>query len=146
MGKHQWGQGFAGVLLGAAAVVTVSGCSGTPAEADPKPTTQQKVVDLAAATTAYQDAVTQFDSTDGCPKAVGECWDKMTAVMKPARELRTAMNGHQGTGPAFWSEAYALIDTMERGMKAGSDKFTNRPDVLGSAHTLSRWLDAHPVK
>ncbi|MFJ2745225.1 hypothetical protein ACIO3O_36835 [Streptomyces sp. NPDC087440] len=146
MGRHQWGQGLAGALLAAAAIVTVSGCGGTPAEAEPKPTTKPKSADLAAATTAFQDAVTKFDLTDGCPRTVGECWDEMTAVMEPARKLRTAMNGHKGTGPAFWSEAYVLIDTMERGMKVGSDKYTNRPDVLGSAHNLSRWLDQHPVK
>ncbi|MEV7512036.1 hypothetical protein AB0O57_29180 [Streptomyces sp. NPDC091201] len=89
--------------------------------------------------------MTKFDMTNGCPTAAGACWDKMTAVMDPARELRKAMNAH-AAGPTFWSEAYALIDKMEGGMAAGEDRFTNRPAVLGSAHELSRWLDAHPVK
>ncbi|WP_406415853.1 hypothetical protein OH809_41195 [Streptomyces sp. NBC_00873] len=25
-------------------------------------------------------------------------------------------------------------------------RLANRPDVLGSAHDLNRWLDGHPVK
>lgn len=47
------------------------------------------------------------------------------------------MNADKATGPEFWSEAYALIDTMETGMAVGEDQFSNRPDVLGSAHHLS---------
>lgn len=61
----------------------------------------------------------------------------MTAVIEPARDLRKAMNADKATGPEFWSEAYALIDTMETGMAVGEDQFSNRPDVLGSAHHLS---------
>ncbi|MFJ3769607.1 hypothetical protein ACIPQJ_33870 [Streptomyces sp. NPDC090082] len=70
-------------------------------------------------------------------------------MVKPARELRTAANADQA-GPAFWSEAYALIDTMEKGTGGGKDlgatsPTTNRPDVMGSAHKLADWLDAHPT-
>ncbi|MGW0033002.1 hypothetical protein ACWDXD_24695 [Streptomyces sp. NPDC003314] len=69
--------------------------------------------------------------------------------MAPARELRKAANADKA-GPAFWSEAYVLIDTMEKGIATGKDlgaksPVTNRPDVFGSAHKLSRWLDAHPT-
>jgi hypothetical protein len=40
---------------------------------------------------------------------------------------------------------------MEGGIAVGEDKGalaldSNRPDVLGSAHKLSDWLDQHPVK
>ncbi|MGW3628063.1 hypothetical protein [Streptomyces sp. NPDC000880] len=144
MGRHQWGTTVVGVLLTAAAIVGVSGCGGD-AEAQKQPAAKPKTVSITAATMAFQDAVTGFDLTDGCPKAAGECWDKMTAVMEPARELRKAMNAHKA-GPEFWSEAYVLIDTMEDGMAVGEDRFTNRPAVLGSAHDLYDWLDEHPVE
>ncbi|MCD9904583.1 hypothetical protein LUR56_39915 [Streptomyces sp. MT29] len=123
----------------------MTGCSGD-AEAEPKPSATVKTVNLDQATTAFETAVTDFDLTDGCPSAAGECWDKMNTVMKPARDLRKAMNAHEGTGPEFWSEAYALIDTMEDGIAVGEDQVSNRPDVLGSAHDLVDWLAAHPVK
>jgi len=29
---------------------------------------------------------------------------------------------------------------------SGIKELTNRDDVLGSAHDLSDWLDAHPIK
>ncbi|MGW4756280.1 hypothetical protein [Streptomyces chartreusis] len=54
-------------------------------------------------------------------------------------------------GADFWTDAYALIDTMEKGIAVGDDKGatavgTHRPDVLGSAHDVSDWLDEHPIK
>jgi hypothetical protein len=147
MGRIQWGKATVGVLLSVVATVTLSGCGGGGAEAAPKPSASPAGPDLGEAITVFQDAVTTFDLTNGCTSQVpGTCWDKMTAVMEPARELRKAMNAHQGTGPAFWSEAYVLLDTMEEGMAVGEDRFVNRPKVLGSAHDLSRWLDAHPVQ
>jgi hypothetical protein len=75
----------------------------------------------------------------------------MQALMKPARDLRKAANADKGTGPEFWSEAYALIDTKEDGIAVGEDKGAtaigmNRPDVsappttcrTGSTRTPSR--------
>ncbi|MFE9400101.1 hypothetical protein [Streptomyces flavidovirens] len=144
MGIHQWGKSVTGLVLAAAVTVGASGCGGDAAAQ--KQLEKSKTVSVTEATTAFQDAVAEFDSTNGCPKAVGECWDKMTAVMEPARELRKAMNADEGAGPEFWSEAYALIDTMEDGMAVGEDRFTNRPKVLGSAHSLGDWLDEHPVE
>ncbi|MEU6756028.1 hypothetical protein [Streptomyces sp. NPDC046685] len=143
MGRHRWGKAAAGALLTAVVVTTGSGCGGG-AEAGP-PAATVKAPELTSATTTFKDAVTKFDLTDGCPKAAGACWDKMIAVMEPARELRKAMNSHSA-GPQFWSDAYALVDRMERGIAVGEDRVSNRPDVLGSAHELSRWLDAHPVQ
>ncbi|MFD0354337.1 hypothetical protein ACFVHW_11445 [Streptomyces sp. NPDC127110] len=118
------------------AAMTVSGC-GEGAGAETKATPTPSAASVSTATTRFKDAVAQFDLTDGCPKAAGACWDKMLAVMEPARELRKAMNANQA-GPAFWTPAYALIDKMERGMAVGEDRVSNRPDVLGSAHELGR--------
>ncbi|MGX1851939.1 hypothetical protein OIU91_09680 [Streptomyces sp. NBC_01456] len=56
------------------------------------------------------------------------------------------MRRSTATSPAFWREAYVLLDKMEKGMAVGEDTFTNRPDVLGPAHELSDWLDENPVK
>lgn len=141
MGRHGWGRTAAGGLLTVVMMTTVSGCGGD-AEAGP-PTA--KAPELGPATTAFKDAVTKFDLTDGCPKEPGACWDKMLGLMEPARELRKAMNA-DSAGPEFWSDAYGLVDKMEAGVAVGEDRVTNRPGVLGSAHELSRWLDAHPVK
>jgi hypothetical protein len=66
------------------------------------------------------------------------------------------MNAEKSVGPEFWTEAYALIDTMEEGLAVGEDlgvpagaeaipELTNRDDVFGSAHDLADWLDAHPI-
>jgi hypothetical protein len=61
------------------------------------------------------------------------------------------MNAEKSVGPDFWTDAYVLIDTMEKGIAAGEDRgvtpgITNRSDVFGSAHDLSDWLDANPIK
>ncbi|WP_208874824.1 hypothetical protein [Streptomyces sp. PBH53] len=144
MGSTTWGKAAAGALL-AAAMMTTSACGGD-AEAGNKPAASPSVPSVTAAAETFQDAVVEFDSTDGCPQATGECWDKMQAIAEPAGELRKAMNADAKAGPEFYSPAYALLDKIEEGMSVGSDTFTNRPLVLGSAHELSRWLDEHPVQ
>lgn len=146
MGRVQWGRTAASVLL-AAAVMGTTACGGET-EAQKKAPAKPKTptVTVAAATKTFQDAVADFDASDGCPKAVGECWDKMQAVAAPARELRKAMNADKKVGPEFYSPAYALLDKMEDGMDVGEDVFSNRPPVLGSAHDLSDWLDEHPTQ
>ncbi|WP_395575748.1 hypothetical protein [Streptomyces sp. BK79] len=81
----------------------------------------------------------------------------MNTIVGSARDLRKAMNAEKGVGADFWTEAYALIDIMEKGLAAGEDQgapagaatipeMTNRDDVFGSAHDLVDWLDAHPIK
>ncbi len=135
---------MAGALL-AAAVMGTSACGGK-AEAQKNAPAKPTAPSVVAATKTFQGAVTNFDTSDGCPKAAGECWDKMKALAEPAKVLRKAMNADKKTGSAFWREAYVLLDKMEKGMAVGEDTFTNRPDVLGSAHDLSDWLDENPVK
>ncbi|MFJ9721221.1 hypothetical protein ACIRP3_00525 [Streptomyces sp. NPDC101209] len=148
MGRQLWGK-TAGALVLAVTVAAVSGCGSSSDEDDSKPAAKE--VGIGEATTKFQTAVTKFDEDGGCPeKEPGTCWDQMQALMGPARTLRKAMNAHKGTGPGFWSDAYALIDKMEKGMAVGEDQgaealTTNRPVVFGTAHVLSRWLDAHPV-
>lgn len=154
MGRHIWG---AGALVLAATVAAVSGCSNSSDEdAAVKPAEKRKALSVADATDTFQAAVTKFGTDGGCPhEEPGTCWEQMQALMKPARDLRKAANAHSQTGPEFWSEAYALIDTMEEGIAVGQDRgapvgglteLTNRDDVLGTAHDLSRWLDAHPTE
>ncbi|MGW2471351.1 hypothetical protein [Streptomyces bauhiniae] len=130
-------------------VAAASGCgtSGTPEQ---PVAAKPKTVSVAAATDHFKAAVDKFDTDGGClEQAVGTCWSQMTAVMGPARTLRKAMNADKTVGPEFWTGAYALINTMEKGIAVGQDKgagtFSNRPDVLGSAHKLAVWLDEHPV-
>ncbi|WP_328491264.1 hypothetical protein [Streptomyces zaomyceticus] len=151
MGRHAWGKTVGGLVL-AVSVAAVSGCGSDGGSTAEKPAatsapTAPSVKDAAA---TFKAAVTKFDTDGGCLEAAPDtCWDQMQAVMEPARELRTAANADKA-GPAFWSEAYALIDTMEKGIGVGKDlgatsPTTNRPDVLGSAHKLADWLDAHPT-
>ncbi|MFQ6146730.1 hypothetical protein ACLMNJ_27255 [Streptomyces seoulensis] len=148
MGRHMWGK-TAGAL--ALAVAAVSGYSSSSGENDAKPAAEQsKAVSVQTATTSFQAAVTKFDTDGGCAEQEpGTCWEQMQALMTPARTLRKAMNTERSVGPEFWTDAYALINTMEKGIAVGEDKGTafgtNRPDVLGSAHDLAKWLDAHPL-
>ncbi|MFF7838807.1 hypothetical protein ACFZC6_08325 [Streptomyces ossamyceticus] len=151
MGRHTWGK-TVGALVLAATVAAVSGCSSSGSKNNAKPAAEAKTVSVAAATTTFQDAVTKFDTDGGClEKEPGTCWEQMQALMEPARTLRKAMNAEKAVGADFWTEAYELIDTMEDGIAVGEDKGatavgTNRPDVLGSAHDLSDWLDENPIK
>ncbi|MGY1528034.1 hypothetical protein ACW69C_30410 [Streptomyces sp. MN3] len=147
-----WGKAAA-VVLAASAMVSVSGCSDDTGTSEKAKSSAPAAPSLSAATTAFQDAVAEHGS-GGCPSMEpGTCWGEMQTLIKPARVLRQAMNAHKDTGPEFWSEAYLLIDKMEKGIAVGEDRgggltnyTSNRPDVFGSAHDLSRWLDAHPVE
>jgi hypothetical protein len=149
MGRHTWGKTAIALVL-AATVAAVSGCSTSDDKDTAKPTT--KAVSVEDATTTFQDPVTKFDTDGGClEQEPGTCWEQMQALAEPARTLRKAMNAEKSVGADFWTEAYALIDTMEDGIAVGEDKGptavgTNRPDVLGSAHDLSDWLDENPIK
>ncbi|WP_282794598.1 hypothetical protein [Streptomyces sp. CC224B] len=153
--RDVWGKAV-GALVLAATVAAASGCGGSDDEDTSKPAAKaEKAPSVKAAVTAFQDAVTEFDEDGGCvEKEPGTCWPQMKALMKPARDLRKAANADDKNGPKFWSEAYALINTMEKGVKVGNDQgvpagesmaLTNRDDVFGSAHKLSDWLDQHPV-
>jgi hypothetical protein len=153
MGRHIWGK-TVGALVLAVTVGAASGCSSSSDKDTAKPAAAAaaKAPSVEEATTTFQAAVEKFDTDGGClEQEPGTCWEQMQALMKPARDLRKAANSDEA-GPEFWSEAYALIDTMEEGIAAGEDQgvppggVTNRTDVLGSAHELSDWLDAHPVQ
>ncbi|MET7573370.1 hypothetical protein ABZT04_33470 [Streptomyces sp. NPDC005492] len=152
MGRHIWGKTAGALVLAVMTVAAASGCSSSDAKADAKPAAKAKTVDLGKATTTFQAAVTKFDTDGGCLEQEPDtCWEQMQALMEPARTLRKAMNAEKSVGADFWTDAYALIDTMEKGIAVGEDQGatavgTNRPDVLGSAHDLSDWLDEHPIK
>ncbi|MGC5236850.1 hypothetical protein [Streptomyces albogriseolus] len=128
----------------------MSGCGGGSETSEKAKPSAPAAPSLNTATTAFQDAVASGD----CPSTEpGTCWEQMQTLIKRARVLRKAMNAHKDTGPELWSEAYVLIDKMEKGVAVGEDRggglnnvTSNRPDVFGSAHDLSRWLDAHPVE
>ncbi|MBK3639491.1 hypothetical protein [Streptomyces sp. MBT33] len=130
----------------------MSGCTSSADEDSEKPAAKAKTVSVEHATTTFQDAVTQFDTAGGClEKEPGTCWDQMQALVEPARTLRKAMNTEKSVSADFWSPAFELIDTMEKGIALGEDKGataigTNRPDVLGSAHDLSDWLNENPIE
>ncbi|MGV9509321.1 hypothetical protein ACWDQZ_27350 [Streptomyces tendae] len=143
-------------------MAAASGCSSSDDEDSGKPAAKAaaaaKTPSVEETTATFQTAVTKFDTDGGClDRAPGTCWEQMVALMEPARDLRKAMNTEKTVGAEFWTEAYALIDTMEKGIAVGDDKgltvadekmaamLSNRDDVLGSAHKLSDWLDQHPI-
>ncbi|MER6109352.1 hypothetical protein [Streptomyces hirsutus] len=157
MGRHRWGK-TAGALVLAVAVAAASGCSSSSDEATTKPAAKADTISVEGASATFQDAVTKQDTEDRCQsKEPGSCWEQMLALMEPARALRKAMNAEKSVGPEFWTEAYALIDTMEEGIAVGDDKgapvadevmakaLSNRDEVFGSAHDLVDWLDEHPI-
>lgn len=130
-------------------VAVASGC-GMSEKAEEAVAAKPETVSVAVATKSFKAAVDKFATGGGCPEqAAGTCWSEMTAVMGPGRTLRKAMHADKTVGPEFWTGAYGLINTMEKGIAVGEGKgagtFSNRPDVLGSAHKLAVWLDEHPV-
>ncbi|GAA3381232.1 hypothetical protein GCM10020367_71710 [Streptomyces sannanensis] len=149
MGRFRWGK-TVGALVTVVTVAAVGGCSSPDGTSTAKPAAV-KTVSVVDATSTFKAAVEEFDATGGCTDAEpGTCWEQMQALMEPARTLRKAMNAEKSVGPEFWTDAYALIDKMEKGIAVGEDKGatavgTNRPDVFGSAHELSDWLDQNPV-
>ncbi|MBV1940851.1 hypothetical protein KUF83_30415 [Streptomyces sp. BV286] len=156
MGRHQWGKAVSAVALGVI-VAAVSGCGGSGDDsAAPKPAAVKtpKTVSLDKASTAFEDAVTDHDSTGGCVSVeINTCYDAMIDLIEPARDLRKAMNADKSMPADFWTDAYVLIDTMEEGVAIGEDRgggemntASNRPKVFGSAHDLVDWLAANPVK
>lgn len=139
------------MLVLAASMAAVSGCGSDKSDAKTAAKAEVKTVGMAEATTTFQAAVEKFDTDGGCLEPEpGTCWEQMLALWERADVLRQAMRAEKSVGAEFWTEAYALLNTMEKGFKVGQDLGataigTNRPDVLGSAHDLADWLDAHPV-
>ncbi|MEU8454403.1 hypothetical protein [Streptomyces griseoaurantiacus] len=150
MGRYRWGTATVGALLTVTMAAT-SGCGGDTkaSTADNKPAAVAPSFSKAAA--AFQDEAANAYLDDECTEEAGTCWDKMKHIVASARVLRKAMNGEKSVGPEFWTDAYALIDKMEKGLEPGEDlgvneMTSNRPAVFGSAHDLADWLDEHPIK
>ncbi|MFE7072595.1 hypothetical protein ACFU96_21190 [Streptomyces sp. NPDC057620] len=154
MGRDRWGS-TVGALVLTVTVAATSGCGGSDDAVDAKPTAAvtPKPVSLTKATTEFQDAVTDYDAQGGCVSIEpNTCYDAMIDLIEPARDLRKAMNSEKSVAAEFWTEAYALINIMEKGVEVGEDRggglnntASNRPDVFGSAHDLADWLDQNPV-
>ncbi|MGV9248038.1 hypothetical protein [Streptomyces sp. NPDC003710] len=148
----------ASITFAVAATIGVSGCGGD-ADADAKKpaAASAKAPSFSEASKSFKDVAANAYLDDVCTKEAGTCWDKMNTIMDSARDLRKAMNAEKSVSADFWTEAYTLIDTMEKGIAVGEDQgapagaatrpdMTNRDDVFGSAHDLADWLDAHPIK
>ncbi|MGW3730936.1 hypothetical protein [Streptomyces sp. F001] len=132
-------------------MAATSGCGGDTeaSTADKKPAAAAPSFSKAAA--AFQDEAANAYLDDECTQEAGTCWDKMKRIVASARVLRKAMNAEESVGAEFWTDAYALINKMEKGLEPGEDlgvneMTSNRPAVFGSAHDLADWLDAHPIK
>jgi hypothetical protein len=150
MGRYTWGKAVTGVVL-TASLAAVSGCGGNAEAKDKKPAAAAP--SFAKAAKDFQDVAANAYLDDECTQEAGTCWDKMKGIVASARVLRKAMNGEKGVGPEFWSDAYVLIDKMEKGYAVGEDQggginnvTSNRAAIFGGAHDLSDWLDEHPVE
>lgn len=150
--RLMWGKCAAGVVL-AVTLAAVSGCSSSDDSSSGKKATTAAAAapSLEKATSAFQDAVS-VNASGSCPEEAGTCWDEMTNIIKPTRTLRKAMRANKAVGAEFWSPAYAIMDKMEDAYAVGEDEggginntTSNRIAVLGGAHDLSDWLDAHPT-
>ncbi|MEU5181110.1 hypothetical protein AB0G49_13770 [Streptomyces longwoodensis] len=154
MGRSNvWGKTAVGVAL-AAVLAAASGCGGdAEAKSKPKATATAAAgpsVEKAAAD--FQGVLADFDTVGCASMEAGTCYEEMKQLLEPARTLRKAMNADKRVGPDFYSEAYALVDRMEKGVAMGEDLgggemnlTSNRPLVFGGAHDLSDWLDQHPT-
>ncbi|GAA2406452.1 hypothetical protein GCM10010378_57300 [Streptomyces viridochromogenes] len=132
-------------------MAATSGCGGDMKASPPDKKPVAVAPSFSQAAAAFQDEAANAYLDDECTQEAGTCWDKMERIVASARVLRKAMNGEKSVGPEFWTDAYALIDKMEKGLEPGDDlgvneMTSNRPAVFGSAHDLADWLDEHPIK
>ncbi|MFD7763612.1 hypothetical protein [Streptomyces microflavus] len=139
-----WGKGAAAVLV-AVAAVGVAGCSGAGPAQDK---TAKSAVASAAAPT-LEEAIETYQEdlralrTDGCPSP---CGPELVEVFQNSQMVRKQMNA--SAAPGVFTEAYALMDDVERGFisRGGQDTEAARSLVLEPANDLDTWLTAHPAK
>ncbi|MFF0754354.1 hypothetical protein [Streptomyces sp. NPDC004267] len=147
-------------LLAAVTMAGAAGCSGK-AEAGAKP-----AASTAAAKKPGKPVKVQWDESMewwtahdlGCVdgSAVGEnpegCAVRVQDYVDDVRKIRKAMNGDAAAPAGFYSEAYVIIDRLEKyaGTPAGESDtqgwLAARPLIWMQGQALGKWIEAHPLQ
>ncbi|MFB8025967.1 MULTISPECIES: hypothetical protein [unclassified Streptomyces] len=140
-----WRRGAA-MMLAAVAVAGVSGCGsdgGGEAESKPSASASSAGPTLEEAVGTYQSDLSAL-RTDGCPSP---CGPELVEVYQNSQMVRKQMNA-SGAAPGVFTEAYALMDDIQRGFisRGGQDTEAARALVLGPANDLDQWLKDNPIK
>ncbi|MFD9248432.1 hypothetical protein [Streptomyces bottropensis] len=155
-----WGRGAA-VLLAAVTVLGVAGCGGD-ADAESK----QPTASVTAAKKPVKSVKAQWDETmewwashdigcvDGSAVEADRegCAVRVQDYVDDVRKIRKAMNGDTAAPKGFYSEAYVIIDRLEKyaGTPAGEDDTQGwldaRPLIWMQGQALSEWIEAHPLQ
>jgi hypothetical protein len=82
-----------------------------------------------------------------CVPASADCSPHLKDLVDAADKLRTAMHA-DSAGPAFFSDAYAMIDKLDdlRNNYEPLDQAGTRGRVLMLADQLSTWVRQHPTQ
>jgi hypothetical protein len=134
-------------VLAAAALITVAGCGGNSGTQTATVTLSTSAAPSPAAPTV-EDANTALTQliNQGCPEGLGgDCSDHLREVVAAADTIRKSMHA-DAAGPAFFSEAYGLINELDslRDNYEPLDQAGTRPQVLGLAMKLRSWVRTHP--
>ncbi|WP_030372438.1 hypothetical protein [Streptomyces rimosus] len=149
-----WGRGVAGALLVA---VSVTGCGGA-ADAKPnKAPAPQKAVKPVK--TQWDDTMEWWASHDiGClngsrVEADEEgCAIRVQDYVGDVRKIRKAMNTDAAAPKGFYTDAYVIIDRLEKyaGTALGKDDTQGwldaRPLIWMEGQALTKWIEAHPLQ
>ncbi|MET9528213.1 hypothetical protein [Streptomyces coeruleorubidus] len=153
-----WGRGAA-VLVAAITVLGVTGCGGD-AGAETKPTASATAKKPAKSVKAqWDEAMEWWASHDiGCVdgSAVEDdregCAVRVQDYVEDVRKIRKAMNTDPEAPKGFYSEAYVIIDRLEKfaGTPAGEDDTQGwldaRPLIWMQGQALGEWIETHPLQ
>ncbi|MFJ5143008.1 hypothetical protein [Streptomyces sp. NPDC088707] len=154
-------KGWGRITVALLAVVTVTGAAGCSGEAAPKP-----AASTAAPTKAGKPVKAQWDESMewwathdlGCVdgSAVGGnpegCAVRVQDYVEDVRKIRKAMNADTAAPAGFYSEAYVIIDRLEKfaGTPTGESDTQGwldaRPLIWMQGQALGKWIEAHPLQ
>ncbi|MEU7228877.1 hypothetical protein [Streptomyces chrestomyceticus] len=154
-----WGRGIAGSLLVTGAVAVLAGCGGA-ADAEAKPKKAPAVTKTAKPVKAqWDDTMEWWASHDiGClngsrVEADEEgCAIRVQDYVADVRKIRKAMNSDAAAPKGFYTDAYVIIDRLEKyaGVPAGKGDTQGwldaRPLIWMEGQALTRWVQAHPLQ
>lgn len=138
-----------GAVVAVAGAVLVAGCSSGGGGAAPASSVSAAASPSRAAVTV-RDAAAKLQEllTAGCPQdGSNDCDRHLHDLVRAADGLRAAMHTDPA-GPAFFSEAYGIVDRLDELALLYSDPLDQagtRPQVIGLARQLARWVQAHPT-
>ncbi|MGW0757127.1 hypothetical protein ACWD1Y_11665 [Streptomyces sp. NPDC002814] len=153
-----WGRGAA-VLLAAVTVLGTAGCGGD-AGAETKPTASATAKKPVKPVKAQWDETMEWWATHdiGCVNgsAVEDdregCAIRVQDYVDDVRKIRKAMNADPDAPKGFYSEAYVIINRLEKyaGTPTGEGDTQGwldaRPLIWMEGQALDEWIEAHPLQ